>query len=265
MPHPLLASDDTRAFARVLLLNSRATREASQATMAVIAGADGCGAGWVIVTVDTERDVLEADYIPTRGLADPRFDTLAIDIPIGLTEAGRRRADELARDRLGSPRASSVFPSPIRPALASRTREEASQINFAADGRRVGVQSFAILPKVRDLDVLIRQHTALADRIFEIHPEVSFAAWAGHPMKHSKKRSAGKLERQQFIAARFGSETFLDLRHSLRSRDFRVPADDLADAFAALWSGLRLHSGAAGRLPEEEVRDSVGLPMHIWY
>jgi len=44
-----------------------------------------------------------------------------------------------------------------------------------------------------------------------------------------------------------------------------VAPDDIADAFAALWSAERLLAGTAQRLPEAPVHDSYGLPMHIWY
>jgi predicted RNase H-like nuclease len=44
-----------------------------------------------------------------------------------------------------------------------------------------------------------------------------------------------------------------------------VAADDIADAFAALWTANRLFAGIAQRLPSHAIRDSHGLPMHIWY
>lgn len=44
-----------------------------------------------------------------------------------------------------------------------------------------------------------------------------------------------------------------------------VAADDIADAFTALWSAERLLAGTAQRLPEASATDAYGLPMHIWY
>jgi predicted RNase H-like nuclease len=229
--------------------------------MAVLLGADGCGRDWLVVRHDTATAHTSAFLSTTQDIAHLDFDVLAIDIPIGLPEAGRRPADARARTLVG-PRRSSVFPSPIRPSLYATTREEACQITQAADGRRVGVQSFAILPKIRAVIELLQANPQLASRVFEVHPEVSFAAWAGHPLLHNKKRAAGKQERQQFIAGEFGPTMFTALREALPAG---VAADDLADAFAALWSARRIHERAALRLPDEAVVDATGRPMEIWY
>lgn len=233
--------------------------------MALIAGADGCGPGWVVVRADTQSGVLHADWVVTGALPDLEFDVLGIDIPIGLMQAGRREADGHARRFLGAPRASSVFPAPIRPAVAATTRAQASAITARADGRRVGAQAFGIYPKVHAVDCLLRGDAALAKRVYEVHPEVSFAAWAGHPMRHSKKTPAGSRERRRLIAAHFGAGAFTRLRDALLTRRLRVPIDDLADAFATLWTAHRIHDGVAARFPHEPRLDACGLPMHIWY
>ncbi len=98
-----------------------------------IAGVDGCRAGWFVVLVEcggrtgreghrifsSFRDVLDLKPKPT---------IIAVDIPIGLLEepsAGGRECDKEARRILGTPRRSSVFTPPTRPALASATYEEA--------------------------------------------------------------------------------------------------------------------------------------------
>lgn len=233
--------------------------------MAVIVGADGCRDGWVVVKLDTATSKPTADWITTQAISRLDFDVLAIDVPIGLPDVGSRQADLCARQFLRAPRASSVFPAPIRPALKATTRAEASTITQAADGRKVGVQAFAIQPKICAVDEILQTHAQLVHRVFEVHPEVSFAAWAGRAMEYKKKSAAGKQERQRLIAAQFEPGTFTALRESLRARQLRVPADDLADSFAALWSALRVHSGSALSFPSDAARDSTGLPMHIWY
>jgi predicted RNase H-like nuclease len=230
--------------------------------MPVIVGADGSGANWVTVTLDTVTGKVAPDLIPTAALPTLGCDVLAIDIPIGLPESGSREADRRARSFIGI-RRSSVFPPPISAALPCRTRAEACAITQGVDGRRVGVQAFALFSKIREVVNLLEAHAQFAPRVYEVHPEVSFTAWAGHqPMRHHKKTASGKDERQQLIAREFGSDAFVSLRQGSSAR---LPEDDLADAFAALWSARRILDGVAVRLPDQLLLDAAGFPMNIWY
>lgn len=61
----------------------------------------------------------------------------------------------------------------------------------------------------------------------------------------------------------FGEDAFDSVREQVRGKG--VATDDIADAFAALWSANRILIGAADRLPAASQYDSLGLPMHIWY
>jgi hypothetical protein len=86
-----------------------------------IAGVDGCRAGWIALIECTEtRSITARVFLTFRDLVTA-LDAIviAIDIPIGLTDSGARQCDHLARRHLGSKRGSSVFPAPIRPALAA--------------------------------------------------------------------------------------------------------------------------------------------------
>ena len=200
----------------------------------------------------------------SEGLAELDVEVLGIDVPIGLPDSGVREADRLARRFLGAPRSSSVFPVPIRPMLNASTRLEACRLGEAVDGRRIGVQSWALMPKIRAIDTLLRRNPDLVRRVHEVHPEVSFACWRGQPMQHSKKTPQGRLERQALIDAAFGPATFAVMQASLKPDPHRVGQDDLADALAVLWTAFRLREGIAQRFPEEAAVDRAGLPMHIW-
>jgi predicted RNase H-like nuclease len=155
-----------------------------------------------------------------------------------------------------------VFPCPIRPALDARTWSEACTITQAADGRRITQQTFAILPKIRQVDAAIRT-TNLKERLFEIHPEVSFAARQGAPMAYPKRKQEGHEARLALVSAHFGAEVYERVAAQVKGQG--VAPDDILDAFAALWSAQRIFEGKARRLPAEPVFDSLGLPMHIWY
>lgn len=226
-----------------------------------IAGIDGCGSRWLAIAQEPGRRQYVAKVLETEELAAQTWDLIAIDIPIGLPDCGRRAADLEARKFI-QPRGSSVFPTPIRPALTARTWEEGCDITRAADGRGISRQTFAILPKVRDIDHHFRT-TSLRDRLFEVHPEVSFAAWGQQPMRFAKRHHQGHEDRRALIARYFGEDAFDSVRDQLRGQ--KAAADDIADAFAALWSANRILIGAAERLPAAPRVDSLGLPMHIWY
>ena len=229
--------------------------------MAKIAGIDGCGALWLAITHEPGSTSFLASILDTDELAIQPWALAAIDIPMGLPERGSREADLLAR-KLIRPRGSSVFPSPIRSALSAQSWSEACDITYSQDGRRVSRQTFAILPKILAVDNCIRS-TSLRDRLFEIHPEVSFAAWQGCPLQYPKRDSRGHELRRSLISGFFGDSAFANVMSQVKGK--RVAADDIADAFAALWSANRLFSGTATRLPAEAVFDGLGLPMHIWY
>lgn len=229
--------------------------------MEQIAGIDGCQSRWLAIAHVPGSSSFVAQVLATSELPAQAWALAAIDIPIGLPDSGAREADGAARKFVG-PRASSVFPCPIRPALDAASWEEACEITYRHNGHRISRQTFGILPKIRAVDECVRS-TDLGQRLFEVHPEVSFASWQGSPMLHAKKDARGHEQRRALIARHFGPEAFASVVAQIGTRS--VAADDIADAFAALWSAERLLSGTAQRLPEDSAVDSFGLPMHICY
>jgi predicted RNase H-like nuclease len=226
-----------------------------------IAGIDGCGAKWLAIASVPGSRSFTAQVLETSELPAQPWALAAIDIPIGLPDRGAREADGAARKFIG-PRASSVFPCPIRPTLGATSWQEACEITYQHNGHRISKQTFAIIPKIRAVDELVRS-TDLRHRLFEVHPEVSFASWNGSPALHSKKDVHGHEQRRALIAEHFGPEAFASVVAQIDTR--KVTVDDIADAFAALWSAERLLAGTAQRLPEAAATNSHDLPMHIWY
>jgi predicted RNase H-like nuclease len=229
--------------------------------MQQIAGIDGCKAQWLAIAHVPGSQSFVTQVLATSELAAQPWALAAIDIPIGLPDRGSREADGAARKFIG-PRASSVFPCPIRPVLAATSWEEACEITYQHNGHRISRQTFGILSKIRKVDEWVRS-TDLRKRLFEVHPEVSFASWYGAPTLHAKKDVRGHEQRRSLIAEHFGPEAFASVVAQLGARS--VAADDIADAFAALWTAERLLAGTAQRLPDASTHDSYGLPMHIWY
>lgn len=230
-----------------------------------VAGADGCSAGWLVVRAAGERKLrltCPPFVVATfRDLLDRTADCAAVgvDIPIGLSDdRPLRPPDRLAKALLGRARMSSVFPAPVRAALRAHSYREACLQSLLASGRSLSLQTYNILPKVREADAAMTP--ALQRRVVEVHPEVSFWAMNGRrPLASSKKRLAGRTERLALLSRRIAG-----LSPTLPRPDGTQP-DDLLDACAAAWSAARLVRGAAGRLAGEPLLDGRGLKMEIVY
>lgn len=182
---------------------------------------------------------------------------VAVDIPIGLPDTGVRQADVLARGLVG-PRASSVFTTPVRDALAADTYAEARRVSVErTGGRSVAAQSYALRSAILDVDAYVRGGRAGGPRVVEVHPEVSFAALAGAPLPTRKSTPEGVRERVALLTgAGIGLPADLDLS--------RRDAHDVLDAAAAAWTGARVLAGRAERLPAEPEHFSDGIDAAIW-
>jgi predicted RNase H-like nuclease len=229
-------------------------------------GIDGCRDGWVIALVE---GLMQPVHFKTVSRLDAVFEDaaagrtmVAIDVPIGLSDNQPRACDVAARRLLGTPRASSVFPAPCRPAVAASTWREASESNAVACGKRLSQQSWAILQRIKDVDQLMTP--ALQASVREAHPEVTFAviSRSGHGLEHKKKSLAGRQQRQQALSELVPEIDVADVRMQLGRRG--VGADDILDAVACLVTAIRLVSGNATTLPADVVEyDARGLRMEI--
>lgn len=232
--------------------------------MAIIVGIDGCPAGWLCLTKDLSSGTVQAcilAHISNLLELVPRPIVVMIDVPIGLTVAGPRTCDLEARALLRAPRASSVFPAPIRPTLVAASYTQACQIGEEADGRKLSKQLWAILPKIREVDAFLCADQSRNQWVREVHPEVSFWAWNGKKaMTYPKKSSAGKAEREALVNPVYGA-AYAAARSSLPRGQYGN--DDLLDAFAALWSGERVLDGEAMVIPTKPPVDMCGLRMEM--
>ena len=234
----------------------------------IVAGVDGCDAGWIVVRASIDHNSHRVSSVNVRfTFAEVLSITgdcqaIAIDIPVGLSDDGRRKADVEARKILSPLRHNSVFPAPVRAVLGAPDYREACSISARVrpDGKKISKQTFSLSHKIADVDRVMSTDPSLQTRVVEIHPEVCFWAMNGaKPLRDHKKTSDGKAERLQLLAS-----IFLD-----RLQDIDLPAgaarDDLYDACAAVWTAGRVAHGAQGRLPPEPQVDSRGLRMEIVY
>ncbi len=226
--------------------------------MTQVAGVDGCPKGWIAIVLEDGR-FASAELASTFAELLPHLtdaQVIAVDIPIGLPEGPEpRKADVEARGLLGS-RRSSVFTTPPRVVLESRSYREANRLSKQRFGPGISAQSHALRPKIFQVDACASND----DRIYEVHPEVSFAAMNGEPLAHPKKVWNGLATRLHLLA-----EHGIVVPGDIQTAG-TIPADDVIDAAAAAWSAMRIIEGRSERvgelIPDRRPNRHAGF---IWY
>ncbi|MET3961276.1 putative RNase H-like nuclease [Marmoricola sp. OAE513] len=225
-----------------------------------VLGVDGCPGGWVGVALDTDgttavhvAGAIAALVESVRQNLDVRV--VAVDMPIGLADRDARRADGLVRAELG-PKSSSVFTPPTRAAVYASSWEEAKEINIAAtaSGTSIAVQTWGIVPKIREVDQWLRTRPRV--EVVEVHPELAFARLAGTPVISRKATPEGADERRALLTG-----AGLTAPHYYAGQGFAL--DDLLDACACAWSASRHAAGESESFPPEPEVFSDGLPAAI--
>lgn len=226
-------------------------------------GVDGCRSGWFYFALRGRK--YHYGVVPNvdRLLGSAR---LFVDIPIGLLDSGEvgRLCDGEARKVLG-PRRSSVFPAPVRSVLDATGYEDAGKRSIEATGHALSRQAFGLVPKIREVDMLMRSNHSARSMIRESHPEVCFWALAGgRPMAHSKKTDKGFEERMRVLEQAWPlARVAVTSALSSTARAAAV-RDDVVDALVLALSA----SVAPTRLrtfPRYPGKDSAGLTMEIVY
>ncbi len=231
-------------------------------------GADGCRAGWFTVLLD-ETDNWEVNLFSDISSLWNRYSNVTvilIDIPIGLSESGEgRKCDKEARPLLGARRGSSLFKIPSRSAVYADTYEEAKHLNRQVTGKKLSIQTWNIIPKIREVDMFLSANLDARSLIKESHPEICFWALTGHPMKYSKKKLEGFSERIQILqSALYSTNSIVKQALSNYPRN-KVTKDDILDALSlAVTAKLGIQHGFIS-IPEISEYDSHGLPMNIVY
>jgi predicted RNase H-like nuclease len=211
----------------------------------IAVGVDGAKGGWMAVALGDEG-VVGARLVTGLSAvvaAWPDADAYAVDMPIGLPDRGRRRADEAARAFVG-PRATSVFFAPPRGVFLL---PYADAVRRCAELGAPGVsrQAYALGAKVLEVEPL----AARDPRVIEVHPECSFRELAGEPIEHPKTTWAGFRMRVRLLeSAGIGVPELPGL-----------PILDTVDAAAAAWSGLRVARGEAATLPADPSADEPAI------
>ena len=270
--------------------------------MAWIAGVDGCKGGWIAVYALHEDGELkdlecrvEEEFEDVMACPAP-LDVVAVDMPIGLSEDGKRACDTAARRVLGK-RHSSIFSAPAKEVIDCFRSVEAKAWKERGTYQRVNAknglskQSYNLVPKIAEVARYVDTHRKEGRRIYEAHPEVSFAAMKAnggmidpkrHPMQFHKATAGGSIERRELFTRVFEG-SFQKLEGQLPELVGKLAAlDDFYDALACLWTARRIQKGTEGparalcgvkdlrnldirKLSESAPKGADGLPMRIVY
>jgi predicted RNase H-like nuclease len=243
-------------------VDRRHARPARATVVAVdcrVLGVDACKRGWVGVVLGSEAPeaFFAGDFANLVTLADAGgpLAAVAVDMPIGLTDRGRRQADALAR-RLVGRRSSSVFTTPVRSALEADTYARAAVLNRRHAGEGLSAQAFALRRKVLELERWMRESDRTA---IEVHPELSFAVLAGAPLHDPKSTWAGAKVREGLLA-----DAGISLPADLGVAGHNAAVDDVLDAAIAAWSARRYANGEATSVPNPPEILADGYPCAIW-
>ena len=229
-------------------------------------GIDGCPAGWFYVLLQTpsrfEIGVINHIDQVTLWLAEDSL--ILIDIPIGLTNSPNgRQCDRQARKLLSPFRHTSVFSAPCRRSIQQRSYQKGSAVNYHVTGRKLSKQSWAISPKIKEVDDFLRsQELRVRRKIREIHPEVAFWSLNDHkPMTFNKKTAKGFDERRKLLSRylHHADELFDTALNHYRRKE--VARDDIADALVCACTAS-MHPRISS-IPEVPECDEYGLPMEI--
>ena len=223
--------------------------------MSKVVGLDGCRDGWIAAVI-ANGCLRSIEYHESASVAlDAHTDAtiFTFDIPIGLSNSGLRAADTAAR-RFLEGRASSVFNAPALAAVDANTHAEASRLSKLVSGCGLTRQSFALLPKIREVAAV----AAADERVYEAHPEVSFRELASGDLPPRKKTWDGVMRRRELLVA-----CGLLIPDVVGEASSHSEAPDILDAAACAWTAGRIACGEARTFPDPPERIH-GRAVAIW-
>jgi predicted RNase H-like nuclease len=212
-----------------------------------VLGVDAAAGEWLAVLL-VDGHFAGADLQPSLSALLRQFpgvEVVAVDIPIGLPLGQSRPADIAARAFVGPERAASVFSTLPAEVLEASTYAEAAETAVRLLGKSLSRQSYALGPRIFE----VAEIAAIDDRIVEVHPEVSFRALNGAPLRYSKHSWSG-IEERRVLLSSAGIVLYDDL-----SGGGRVAPDDVVDAAVAAWSAMRVAAGESLTLPAGGLND----------
>lgn len=242
--------------------------------MGTYVGVDWASRGWLTVATDgTEWTASMHPSIHSVWVTYRDADSILVDIPIGLPEKSRRRCDRAAREYLSGERARSVFWTPCRAAVEADTYDEAKEANLSCRDDSLSSQAWGLIPRIQEVDRLLRDHTEARGTIRESHPEVCFKALSSGDSFGSKQAQSGEAARvdcleniDDSIEGVFGTFTdrYIEEQDPWKRRIGNSNRDDILDAMALALTA-KIGVNGYSTLPDDPPTDDEELPMEIVY
>lgn len=185
----------------------------------------------------------------------PRFDAVAINVPIGLFDEPTgpyRPCDEQARAMVGWPRRTAFAAVPSRAALHADRRDALAMEPWL---KQSDLRRFRWL---READHELQPFHQRS--YFSAQPDLSFHHLNGdRPLRSSPYQDAGVVERLQLVRAKLpGTERYITELPPTGAGQIHV-----LQSTALLWTARRAAGRAMSRLPAEPTWDSTGLRMDL--
>jgi predicted RNase H-like nuclease len=144
--------------------------------------------------------------------------------------------------------------TPPKVALARETHAMGVARCRELTGKGFSIQAWGLKTKLLEANSLYESGD---HPMWEVHPEVSFAALGLSAGDGQKKSWRGLRARERVLSA-----VGIELPDNLATGD--VPCDDIPDATAAAWSADRIAKGIASSLPDPP-QFVDGQSIAIWY
>lgn len=237
---------------------------------AYVIGIDGCRSGWLTCSLQLKSRQLQFRIFQKFDeilATHQRAKFIAVDIPIGLRDDGLQRLCDVEARRLLAPKRSScVFPAPSRQILNATNYREACEKSLNWFGGKVSRQSYAIYPKIAEVDRLMTPK--IQEKIFEVHPEICF--WRineGRALLTSKKTREGYEKRRTLLNSilRVELPDSLNWLSVLPHRPAGANRDDLLDSAVAAYVAELKYQGLRRVLPAFPEVDDKGIRMEMVY
>jgi len=212
-----------------------------------LAGIDGYAKGWVIAVLDDQHITWRTCTINElrHNVAD--LELIGIDIPIHLVDTGWRTCDQETKKALGK-FGSRLFMTPPRAVLElgfHAPNETVQALSLELTGQGVSRQAMALSERILGVNAMLPD-----PRLYEVFPELVFAALDGGDVMPSKKSAAGAGARIRALdpwLTTLGTSCALLMKNCPPD----VPVDDALDALATLAGTLRISKGVAQRWPAQ--------------
>lgn len=224
-------------------------------------GIDGCKGGWIVADI-TYAQLEVRRFGSLEEIVDKLpFDSCIIDMIIGLqvtdTDA---RPDPLARREIKG-RSSTIFPAPCRKSVYGATKEERLESNAEILGKKLTIQTDAIIPKIREVDEFLQCNPRYKNVIEESNPEVCFARLNGEVLMTSKHTEEGIRERASVLSKFIDGATYEDIKEL--TLKMKCNLDDVTDAICLAIVGNLKSLKRIETIPENPMKDETGLLMQM--